>query len=152
MLLIGCFGELSIILRVTIYILYIIIFSTGINRPGVFCEYDTYLILNYIYIYINMYVQVLYTLYFLQTKHKTILYNRHLLTLKTLFKSVYLYVFIHQRGFIARLVRLQKGIQHKKKEASVGNILTIYGKRDQLIPYLSVRGTDHLKPGRRIIG
>jgi len=38
MLHIGCFGELSIILRVTIHILYIIIFSTGINRPGVFCE------------------------------------------------------------------------------------------------------------------
>jgi len=57
MLLIGCFGELSIILRVTIYILYITIFSTGINRPGVFCEYDTYLILYYIYI--NMYVQVI---------------------------------------------------------------------------------------------
>ena len=36
-------------------ILYIIIFSTGINRPGVSCEYD---ILYYI-IYINMYVQVI---------------------------------------------------------------------------------------------
>jgi len=62
MLLIRCFGELSIILRVTIYILYII-FSTGINRPEVFCEYDTYIILYYIilyiYIYINMYVQVI---------------------------------------------------------------------------------------------
>ena len=52
----GCFGELSIILSVPWYvyfsILYLIIFSTGINRPGVSCEYDTYLIL------LNMYVQV----------------------------------------------------------------------------------------------
>ena len=53
----GCFGELSIVLRVPWYvyfsILYLIIFFfTGINRPGVSCEYDTYLIL------LNMYVQV----------------------------------------------------------------------------------------------
>ena len=61
MLLIGCFGELSIILRVTIYIytiLYIIIFSTGINRPGVFCEYDIlyYIILYYIILYYIIYI------------------------------------------------------------------------------------------------
>jgi len=41
----GCFGELSIILRVPWYvyfsILYLIILSTGINRPGASCEYDT---------------------------------------------------------------------------------------------------------------
>jgi len=54
----GCFGELSIILRVTMvcvffHSIYIIIFSTGINCPGVSCEYDTYLIL------FNMYVQVI---------------------------------------------------------------------------------------------
>ena len=42
----GCFGELSIILRVPWYVYfsipYLIIFSTGINRPGASCEYDTY--------------------------------------------------------------------------------------------------------------
>ena len=42
----GCFGELSIILRVTMvcvffYSIYNNI-STGINCPGVSCEYDTY--------------------------------------------------------------------------------------------------------------
>ena len=53
----GCFGELSIILSVTMvcvfsHSIYNNI-STGINCPGVCCMYDTYLIL------LNMYVQVI---------------------------------------------------------------------------------------------
>jgi len=42
----GCFGELSIILRVTMVCVYIFSIynniSTGINYPGVSCKYDTY--------------------------------------------------------------------------------------------------------------
>ena len=53
----GCFGELSIILRVTmVCVFFHSIYnkiSTGINCPGVSCEYDTYVIL------LNMYVQVI---------------------------------------------------------------------------------------------
>ena len=52
----GCFGELSIILRVPWYVYFFHSISnnifTGINRPGVSCKYDTYRIL------LNMYVQV----------------------------------------------------------------------------------------------
>jgi len=53
----GCFGELSIILRVTLVCVFFHSIynniSTGINCPGVSCEYDTYLIL------LNMYVQII---------------------------------------------------------------------------------------------
>jgi len=45
----GCFGELSIILRVTmVCVFFHSIYnniSTGINCPGVSCKYDTYRIL-----------------------------------------------------------------------------------------------------------
>ena len=59
MLLIGnrCFGELSIILSVTmVCVFFHSIYnniSTGINCPGVSCKYDTYRIL------LNMYVQII---------------------------------------------------------------------------------------------
>ena len=47
----GCFGELSIILRVTmVCVFFHSIYnniSTGINCPGVSCKYDTYRILLY---------------------------------------------------------------------------------------------------------
>jgi len=53
----GCFGELSIILRVTtVCVFFRSIYNniyTGINCPGVSCEYDTYRIL------FNMYVQII---------------------------------------------------------------------------------------------
>ena len=53
----GCFLVLSIILRVPmVCVFFHSIYnniSTGINCPGVSCEYDTYLIL------LNMYVQVI---------------------------------------------------------------------------------------------
>jgi len=49
----GCFGELSIILRVTMVCVFFHSISTGINCPGVSCKYDTYRIL------LNMYVQII---------------------------------------------------------------------------------------------
>ena len=53
----GCFGELSILLRVTmVCVFFHSIYnniSTGINCPGVSCKYNTYRIL------LNMYVQII---------------------------------------------------------------------------------------------
>ena len=84
----GCFGELSIILSVTMvcvfsHSIYNNI-STGINCPGVSCEYDTYLILR------NMYVQVIlfasiFSLLFLVNMHilsvRKMSYNKHTKTI-----------------------------------------------------------------------
>ena len=56
----GCFGELSIILRVTmVCVFFHSIYnniSTGINCPGVSCEYDTYLILLNMYVHFGVLV------------------------------------------------------------------------------------------------
>jgi hypothetical protein len=59
----GCFGELSIILRVTmVCVFFHSIYnniSTGINCPGVSCKYDTYRILLNMYVQIILFVSIL---------------------------------------------------------------------------------------------
>jgi hypothetical protein len=59
----GCFGELSIILRVTmVCVFFHSIYnsiSTGINCPGVSCKYDTYRILFNMYVQIILFVSIL---------------------------------------------------------------------------------------------
>jgi len=59
----GCFGELSLLLRVImvcVFFFYSIYnnTSTGINCPGVSCKYNTYHML------LNVYVQLFYLLVF----------------------------------------------------------------------------------------
>ena len=58
----GCFGELSLLLRVIVVrVFFHSIYnntSTGINYPGVSCKYNTYHIL------LNIYVQLFYLLVF----------------------------------------------------------------------------------------
>ena len=58
----GCFGELSIILRVTMVCLFFYSIynniSTGINCRGVSCNYDTYRILLSMYVIINLFVSI----------------------------------------------------------------------------------------------
>jgi hypothetical protein len=87
-----------------------------------------------------MYLQTC-TVYFLRTEHKTVLWSLHLLTLKALFESVWLYVVIHQRGVIAWFVRLQQEFSIREDTQCTHNVIfkrvrvTIVAVEKQLVQH-----------------